>query len=389
MKKILNLILILFVSFSVKSQINCDLNYGTDSTLDIVTWNIERFPKQSSTTVNYVSQIITDLNVDILALQEIQDVDALNQVHINTGYSVHATTNSYKDLAFVYNPDVIKNVTFEEILSGGPYFTSNPMLMSFSYAGQNYVLINNHLKCCGDGYLDLSNSNDEETRRYLSCNAIKNYIDTYYPTSKVIVVGDMNDILTDSYENNVFRNILSDSTNYKFADMSIATGSYENWSYPSPDYIEYRSHIDHILITNELFGMFDNGASAIKTIKIDSCITGGWNTYDNDISDHRPVGIKLNPKIVDRINENILNSAFFKISPNPASNVINFYFYGNNHDNGKIQIYNIEGQMIKSIDINKAQLMISIDTKDLNQGLYIARYFSKTMVVQKYFVIKK
>lgn len=389
MKKIFNLILILVLSFSVKSQINCDLTYGTDSTLDIVTWNIENFPKQSSTTVDYVSQIITDLHVDILALQEIQDVDALNQVHINTGYSVHATTNSYKDLAYVYNPDVIKNVAFEEILSGNSCFTSNPMLMTFTYAGQNYVLINNHLKCCGDGYMDLGNSNDEETRRYLSCNDIKSYIDTYYSTSKLIVVGDMNDILTDSYENNVFRNLLSDSTNYRFADMSIATGSYENWSYPSPNYTLYRDHIDHIMITNELFGMFDNSGSGIKTIKIDTCITGGWDTYYDNISDHRPVAIKLNPNIVAKINENVSNSVNFEISPNPCSDILNFYFDKNNPDNGSIEIYNIEGKMINSIAINKGQSNASIDTKDLKQGIYIAKFVSKTSVVQKYFIVKK
>ena len=30
-----------------------------------------------------------------------------------------------------------------------------------------------------------------------------------------------------------------------------------------------------------------------KTIKIDEYLDGGWNEYDQNISDHRPVAIKL------------------------------------------------------------------------------------------------
>ncbi|SVD40514.1 uncharacterized protein METZ01_LOCUS393368, partial [marine metagenome] len=51
------------------------------------------------------------------------------------------------------------------------------------------------------------------------------------------------------------------------------------------------SHLDHILITNELFDELDN--SDIQTIKIDEYLDGGWNEYDQNISDHRPVALKL------------------------------------------------------------------------------------------------
>jgi hypothetical protein len=72
-----------------------------------------------------------------------------------------------------------------------------------------------------------------------------------------------------------------------FTDMQIALGNPTDFSYPT-----WSSHLDHILITNELFIDFQNPNSEIRCIKIDDYMNN-WNQYDNNISDHRPVGIKL------------------------------------------------------------------------------------------------
>lgn len=153
--------------------------------------------------------------------------------------------------------------------------------------GENYIIINNHLKCCGDGNLDLNDSNDEEYRRYTAINFLKQYIDSNFSDKNVIVVGDWNDILDDNISDNVFQSFLDDGNNYLFADMNIANGTTSDWSYPS-----WPSHLDHILISNELFEELNNPYSEISTIKIDDFMNS-WNQYDNNISDHRPVGIKL------------------------------------------------------------------------------------------------
>ena len=82
--------------------------------------------------------------------------------------------------------------------------------------------------------------------------------------------------------------IINDTENYLFADMEIAEGSSAAWSYPW-----WPSHIDHILITNELFDEFVNGSSTVQTIKIDEYMEGGFDDYYENISDHRPVALKL------------------------------------------------------------------------------------------------
>jgi len=136
--------------------------------------------------------------------------------------------------------------------------------------------------------MNLDDLGDEETRRYTASNLLKEYIDTNLPNENVIVLGDLNDILTDAVANNVFQMIINDAENYLFADMDIAEGSSADWSYPW-----WPSHIDHIIITNELFDEFVNGGSAVQTIKIDEYMEGGFDDYYENISDHRPVALKI------------------------------------------------------------------------------------------------
>ena len=106
-----------------------------------------------------------------------------------------------------------------------------------------------------------------------------------FSNANVIVVGDFNDDLTDIQENNVFQQFLNDETNYRFADFSIANGPIYNWSFPN-----WPSHLDHILITNELFDNVED----IQTILLrENNYYTYPGVYENNVSDHQPVGIKL------------------------------------------------------------------------------------------------
>ena len=79
-----------------------------------------------------------------------------------------------------------------------------------------------------------------------------------------------------------------DSESFYFTDIDIAQGPPDYWSYP-----DWPSHIDHIIINNPLFDSFYHSNSHISTLMIDESIIGGWGKYSVEISDHRPVGLKL------------------------------------------------------------------------------------------------
>ena len=62
------------------SIFNNSINFsGDESTLDVITWNIENYPKNDFTNY-YVKEIIDSLNIDFIALQEISNNEAFSNL---------------------------------------------------------------------------------------------------------------------------------------------------------------------------------------------------------------------------------------------------------------------------------------------------------------------
>ena len=285
------IILLLLISVQLlNAQSLKDIHFGTDSTFEVVSWNIEWFPKNGQVTADSVKTIIQSLAADVYALQEIDDTTLLKQV-VSTipGYACHFKFSHYGGLAYVYNTNTVQVNAKYEIYTSQPYwnaFPRSPQVLELTFNNEDYVIIDNHLKCCGDGVLDLNDTSDEENRRLRAVNLLKTYIDSIFSNDKVIVVGDWNDILTDPTSNNVFNSFLNDS-DYLFVDFPVALGSSANFSFPT-----WPSHLDHILISDELFADFSKPNSELSCIRIDDYMSS-WSAYDYNISDHRPVGLKL------------------------------------------------------------------------------------------------
>jgi len=246
--------------------------------------------------------------------------------------------------------------------------------MDLRYKGERFIIINNHFKCCGDGILDLNDMYDEETRRFIASDYLKSYIDTNFPDVKVIVLGDLNDSLTDDSQNNVFQNILYDSQ-YAFADLDIAYGSSLDWSYPS-----WPSHLDHILITDELFPEFEHVDSDIQTLKIDDYLSGGLLDYDTNISDHRPVALKLVTQGSLNVSENDPIVLRFMNYPNPFSSETRFSLPPT-AEPYTIDIYDLKGQHLHTLKGQEGQSTIEWDTKLLLNGVYIAQLICKSTLL--------
>ena len=343
---LLSTIAIIFTT--INAQNLSDLSFGTNSSLEVSTWNIEWFPKSGQSTVDSVSIIIQSLDIDIYALQEISDTNMFKQMIENIeGYDYYFKSGWFAGLAYVYKSGTVEIDTVYEIYTEEPYwrpFPRSPMVMDFNFMGSQYFIINNHFKCCGDGNMNLSDSWDEETRRYDASNLLKDYIDVNLSEENVIVLGDLNDILTDPSAHNVFQTILDDDLNFLFADIDIANGPSSGWSYPN-----WPSHIDHIFITNELYGIFDNSSSLIQTIQIDENMAGGFNEYDNKISDHLPVAIKLDNNLT--INDELLEPNIFQLTnyPNPFNSTTTIFYEILNPGFVNISIHDISGYLIEQL----------------------------------------
>ena len=254
------------------------IQFGTESTLDIVTWNIEHFPK-NNLTVSYLAELIQSMNVDIIAMQEIWgDGASASFENLKTRLDGWDGSRKSSGLAYLYRSELIFNSLSEiEELND---IIRTPYLLSINIDEINIFIINNHLRA------NYNDGNWDEDERKEALGKLEEYINQFLPEEKVILLGDLNDELNDSM--NVFQNFINDSTNYKFVDMDLAYGSKANWSYPG-----WPSHLDHILITNELFDEFDNEGSSVQTIRLEEYFDNGWTEYENYISDHRPVGLRL------------------------------------------------------------------------------------------------
>ena len=322
-----------------------DISFGTDSTFEVVTWNIEWFPKNGTTTIDSVARIISSFDVDLMGLQEIQDTTLCRQMINNIpGYELFMDDNWFGGLAYVYKTSSINVQSIYKIYDTSPYwstFPRSPLVMELTFQGEELIVINNHFKCCGDGILDMGNTSDEEFRRFQASNLLKQYIDANFSNKRVMVIGDLNDLITDVSPNNVYQAFLDDSANYLFADESIAFGPSAFWSFPN-----WPSHLDHILVTNELFSDLQSVETIVQTIRIDNYLIGGFSMYDYYISDHRPVGMKIRINPLTEIEE--ANDNNISIFPNPTDGYLSIDL-GKTYSETRIKICDLFGKEFKSM----------------------------------------
>jgi endonuclease/exonuclease/phosphatase family metal-dependent hydrolase len=355
-----------------------NLCFGTDNTFEVVTWNIERFPKNGQTTVDQVIQIIKALDVDLLAIQEVDDSIVFHQmVDQLPGYEGYLESSYFAGLAYIYKSAVVKVNGFQEIYTSSPYwkpFPRSPMVLDMHVRNQQIFIINNHYKCCGNGILDPEDPDDEENRRLRASNLLKDFIDTYASESNVIMLGDLNDILTDDPANNVFQMFLDDPDHYRFADMAIAEGPAGDWSYPA-----WPSHLDHILITDELFEKFDQESTSIESIKLEEYYESGWTAYENSVSDHRPVGLRMVLDPTMEIQENSLLSEHFTVYPNPMRTSATFAFDAAG-EGPILEIFSAVGKQVYAVHLSPGQTTINWNSEHLPEGIYFARLLQEKVL---------
>jgi endonuclease/exonuclease/phosphatase family metal-dependent hydrolase len=243
-----------------------------NSTFDIVTWNIEQYPLDLNTP-DAIKGMLDTMSVDVIAFQEVKTPENLIEAVIDSlpdWEFVYADVRYDLEIGFAYRSEEIISIKSLELLfpEERNAFPREPVFTTIEHLnGLEVSLINIHLKCCDDG----------EERRATASQLLKEYIDRNFADQAIIILGDFNDEIDG--ELNPFTNFINDDANFKFADMEIATGNSESWSYPS--YGSEGSHIDHILISNELFDL----EKETKTLKLDDCIS----RYEYIVSDHLPV----------------------------------------------------------------------------------------------------
>jgi len=253
--------------------------YGSEKSFDIATWNIEHFPKNNHHTISNLSCIIRDIDIDLIAVQEIDRSSSfrslLDSLDGYQGY-VSVLPDYGQKLGIIYKSDIISLSNPDQIFIDDNWAFPRPPLLTYVRVKEknktvfDFILIILHLKAFVD--------EESEARRRNACEKLKSYIDTYLLTGAekdVIILGDFNDELDDPPSDNIFGIFLKDSLNYKFLTFSLTD---------KPTYIgQNESSIDHLLITRR--GKDEFNAGLTQVLRIDE----EFSDYFYTISDHRPV----------------------------------------------------------------------------------------------------
>lgn len=265
--------------------------FGEPGTFEITTWNIENFGNSSEHNTQLqiidVAEIVKDLDVDLIAVQEIGSVTAFNilldSLPDYDGIVKTGTSTSFPLwTGIIYKKSMITISNEQLLFTNDSYNFPRFPYSVYIQATQNnktfdFTLIVLHLKA-EDG------NPSSEQRRKTAIHNLEQYVDNELQQGgdpDYIIAGDWNDELDDPTSNNVFNPFL----NKQPQDYVFLT-----WLFKGIDYSyipsSYRSLLDHIMITATI-----DTAYSIETqiIKVDQF----FSQYLAEVSDHRPVASKL------------------------------------------------------------------------------------------------
>lgn len=269
---------------------------GTAATLDVASWNIEWFGSTGSGPTNETLQagnardVILGTDFDIWGVAEIADQAAWNSLESQlTGYtgflaseSVVTSGSTYysateQKVGILYRSSIATLLGARVILTANDAdFAGRPPLevrlrVTLNGATEDIVVIVLHMKAFDDV--------PSWQKRQNASNALKSYLDTTWPTQKVIVVGDWNDDVDTSITSGQatpYQNFVSDSADYAFPTRALSLAGVSSTT-------SYSDMIDHHLNTNELNATLVAGSAEVY--RVDSYIS----SYDATTSDHYPV----------------------------------------------------------------------------------------------------
>ncbi len=245
---------------------------GNKNYFEIATWNIEWFPKNNAKTVNLVKDIIRDIDIDLIAVQEIASIKSFNTlvdslpgwkgVLSNDQYS----NGTYQKTGILYKSDFISISSVYNIFENDSYPFPRPPLSAYveikdiNGVQYNFSVIILHLKA-------FSGDSNEQRRKEAILKLedfISNEIDNG-ADADFIVLGDWNDRVSDAENDNVFLPFLDKPDQYSLITENFTT------------------LIDHILITSGSLDEYGSGETEVLDLQKQ------LYNYSSDVSDHLPV----------------------------------------------------------------------------------------------------
>jgi endonuclease/exonuclease/phosphatase family metal-dependent hydrolase len=269
---------------------------GFASTLDVGCWNLEYFgstshgPSDETLQLQNARDVILGADLDLWGVEEIVSATQFNTLVSQlpgyagllgsdpsvVGGSTYYTPGEQK-VGLLYKPAVASVLGARVILTAdATAFGGRPPLEVRMRVGLNghteeIVVIVLHAKALSDV--------DSWQRRVDGSAALKAYLDSAWPTAKVLVIGDFNDdvdVSISSSRTSPYENFVVDAADYSFPTKALSDANLTST-------VGYKAVIDHHLATNELRALYVPGS--VEVYRVDAYIP----SYDATTSDHYPV----------------------------------------------------------------------------------------------------
>ncbi len=279
-----------------KPEINIKLEpVAPDVELETVTWNLEWYgepgegPSDEIQQSENILQVIDSLRADLYAFQEIDDQSDLSRIAgAMEGYRgfVADFIGYSQRTAFIYNTSVIDSLSSGPVTEGQDehaWAGRLPFYFEFDYRYQDYTTtiyaIVIHAKATAE--------EESYLRRKQAAEDLYSYLTSNKPDARIIFLGDYNDDVDESIYNGEptpYKSFVEDTQ-----EFTVVTKIFSENGVSSTVNTSYPDIIDHIIISNELDGVFIEESQQVYT-KAADFITN----YGSTTSDHYPVRAKFN-----------------------------------------------------------------------------------------------
>lgn len=285
----------------------------SSSTLDVATWNVEWLGHPSNgpsasgtndaTQLANAKTVIGSLNADIIALQEICDLNMFDELVASLGSSYSgecspAVSGSFADpnpqrVCVIYKNTVISKVRSQVLLNGAVslpnYPSGNPS--QFWASGRKPFLF------IGDATLNgvtrrihfvavhakSGSAQDDYARRQYDVQVLYDSLNAKYSDANILFLGDMNDDLDVSIATpnaTSYANFVNDAARYNpITRAALSLGGCTSTA-------SFCDAVDHMILSNEFSPAYiSNSAGSIRPAILN---------YKNTTSDHFPVVARFN-----------------------------------------------------------------------------------------------
>jgi endonuclease/exonuclease/phosphatase family metal-dependent hydrolase len=252
---------------------------GTDGALDVATWNVENFPR-TPVTAERMADLIASLDLDLVAMQEIEDVAAFEELVARLPahegvLSPHTYGDgTYQKLAFVYRADVLAVSDARLLLTSYGYDLPRPPLqvtVAVTGADLELTAIAVHLKA---GF-----AAEDRARREAAVALLEDEV-AAGADPDAVVLGDFNEVLTTADGRAVMAPWLDAPARYSVLTEALATAG-------TTSFLPSGAMLDHAVATASLSDELAGGATVVP--RLNEQYVG----YTDTVSDHLPVVVSM------------------------------------------------------------------------------------------------